>query len=399
MSTTLITSLGAGMYKDGYRQTTYRFPDGSMHTSALFLDAILAHSPDITRVILVGTQTSAWDILCENDPDIWTSVKEQCESSGGLRDTSHNAILACLKKRHPDISFVLKIHVPSLDAPFAEAILDIYNSIPDAALPSGPVIFDITHGFRSMPLLIWQALQINADKFASRPVSLVYGEYIESEKVSRVRDLSAYWGFSEIAKAKYAFFNKLDGTPLVPHLQDLWPEGAKTISRLSGIVACNFALQLPECLRQLDNALKAFPASAPRWAASVRDFLLALHARLGKASPHETVLEYARFLTDQKLHTQAVIALQIAVELAIAGQNHGDYDWWQTQGKPALSDAKKRLPRDTADSLSRLESLRNQIAHGGYKNAFRGGGFPNAENVPSTLDRCIPAVEKLFASL
>lgn len=396
----LITSLGTGMYNDGYRETTYRFSDNTQFTEKHFLRAVLKHDRSINRVVVLGTRTSSWDVFAEHCFDAWERIKNECESEAGLRPESERTVEDCLAQDFPGIDFILKVHTPHLDRDTVENVLAVYNTIPEKIPEGSEIVFDITHGFRSMPLLIYQALQLDAEKIATCSVSLIYGEYNPSEKISLVRDLSAYWELSETAKAKHAFFKRLDGSALAPRLNDLWPRGGKAVARLSGIAACNFALQLPECLRQIDNALRAFPENAPLWVASIRDFLTEFHRRLDRETQHGTMFEYARLLAEMKLHTQAVIALQIAVELFIANGHEGavgDYDWWQTIGRNNLNEAKRRLPLDTAESITRLGDLRNQIAHGGYRNAWGGEGFPQAENLPAILARVFPAVNQLFS--
>lgn len=220
-----------------------------------------------------------------------------------------------------------------------------------------------------------------------------------SRKISHVRNLTPYWHFAEIAKAQHAFFNQLDGFKLADLLDPVWGDGAKIVRRLSGIVASNFALQIPECVQQLTNVLKNPLVDAPVWANSVQVFLQGLHKRLSTdIRPHEVIFSYAQLLAELKLYTQAVIALQITVEAAIAGDNSGDYQWWQEYGRGLLSDCKRKLTKKTAEDLFRLEGVRNQIAHGGAKNAFGGKGFPNPENIPNIIKRITPAVRELLDS-
>lgn len=86
--------------------------------------------------------------------------------------------------------------------------------------------------------------------------------------------------------------------------------------------------------------------------------------------------KYALFLAEKKLYTQAVIALQVAVETKIImrfsdPKNIGDYEKLQEikdlPDYKTLRDEFKTYRRNTGNkhSLGELEGVRNQIAHGG----------------------------------
>ena len=399
----LITCLGTGMYDHGYKETTYRFPDNTDFKETHFLRAVLKHDQKINRVILLGTRTSSWDVFAEHNCDAWASIKTECESETGLRSESERQVQDCLAQDFPGVEFQLKIHTPHLDSDTVETVLSVYNTIPEEIPEKSEIVFDITHGFRSMPLLIYQALQLDAEKIDTCSVSLIYGEYIRAEQISYVRDLSSYWAFSQIAKEKTAFFSRFDGKRLAMHLRPHWPTGAGAVERWTDCVACNFALQLPECLRQTGNAINHFPSDTPlpRWVLDVRDFLSSLRERLSGNTDHETILAFAILLGERKLVTQAVIALQIAIELAITKkygneEHRGDYDWWRETGRVYFNQEKQLLGPGRRPQLSRIEEARNQLAHGGGRSRYGGQGFPQAANMPEVLRDGYDAVNALF---
>lgn len=85
---TLITSLGAGMYKEGYRQTTYRFANGNEYPTKLFIEAILDEDPGIGKVILIGTHTSSRDVSVKTMPRFGHLSKNSVNLPPGCR-TKH----------------------------------------------------------------------------------------------------------------------------------------------------------------------------------------------------------------------------------------------------------------------------------------------------------------------
>jgi hypothetical protein len=69
-------------------------------------------------------------------------------------------------------------------------------------------------------------------------------------------------------------------------------------------------------------------------------------------------------------------------------------------GKPFLQGIRKEFDQSLRHALSDLEYLRNQIAHGGARNASaHAHGFPQAANLPNQYKRSAEAVKKMFAAL
>jgi len=424
---TLITSLGTGMFnrQSGYRETTYRFPNGvSCNKTPLFLRAILetGYWP-VRKVVLIGTRTSSWDVLIPDrdgeNGDFWLAARERCEA-GGIDDALIRELEEKLPGWYGGIPFALEVHTPEISAANVEAVFAVYNRVCDEIAPDTDILFDITHGFRSMPVLIYQSLQLNIarlTRLAPRRVCLVYGEYNEREKVSQVRDLSQYWDYYEISAAKNLFEEKLDGRLLANKVEPYWAAGAAGIRRFSEVVECNFSLQLPEALRQMRNALEKFDgAPAPPWAAAVRDDVAktvnALTVSGGEKYPTaKTLLKYARLLESKRLIVQAIIALQVTVETAVAEKfapdKVGDYEWFHGSAaveKSAGGDGRrylKKIKNDDGrvkDLLNKIETLRNQIAHGGGKDRFS-GAFPSMTSLPRILKSSDAIMGKFFGIL
>lgn len=86
----------------------------------------------------------------------------------------------------------LKVHTQNIDFDTSEEVFACYKSLVPEIADDSDILFDITHGFRSMPILMYQTLQFVFSNNQSRKVELVYGEYIQSVDISYVRDLSKY---------------------------------------------------------------------------------------------------------------------------------------------------------------------------------------------------------------
>ena len=398
MGYTLISSVGTGMYREGYRQTTYVFPNDEKIQTHIFLNAILqAKYKEVSKIILVGTATSGWDMLIDVNDELWLRACEEKENGGVSGE-----LIADIEKylsEKKNIPVVVKCHSDVIDNNTSLDIFNQYNSIvPEIADEN--ILFDITHGFRSMPILLYQALQFSiAQNPKVKNVEIVYGEYIDSKKESYVRNLSSYWLYSQISDALNIFKEKLDGFKLADLIEPEWKEGAKAIRRFSEIVQTNFSLQIVEVGRQIKNAIEKCPENAPKWLDGVRGFMAQIHAGISAQPVHKALLKYAELLYDRKLNVQAIITLQVAVETFIAEkeglpENIGNYEWWQCEGRGKLNEIKRRHPKEIKIPLTNVEAFRNQIAHGGGRN--RDGNFPQAANLPNIYKSGIRGIENLF---
>jgi CRISPR-associated DxTHG motif protein len=380
----------------------------------------------------VGTRTSSWDALipedgsadedfrlwealqkeCEKKPD---SGKDECAQDPGISEAHRAELEQKLPGWYGGLPFEVRTHTPRLSADTAMEIFEVYSSLVKDAAP--PILLDITHGFRSMPMLMYQALQFDDSRLTGDDVEIIYGEYISGETVSCVRNLSGFWKLSKIAQARRLFENKLNGKPLAAEIRPYWEDGAKCLDRLTEVVECNYSLQIPEVLKQINNARKNFDTAAAKpWVVDIHKDLAAISNRLTvkdeKYPVSKTVLEYAKLLEEKRLITQAVIALQSVVETAVAERKDpskiGDYGWFhgyygkgsdnfiKGEGRNSLN----RLIKCTRNlaPLRDLEDLRNNIAHGGSKDK-KTGDYPHQASIPGVLKKAHEAIAALFKAL
>lgn len=421
MAYTLISMIGTGMYKnnkgsEGYEETDYFFEEAHFKTR-LFMQAVvqMQYKP-IDQIILLGTDTSSWDCLVDKENDdrdetieLWASLFDQCEPKEGektpLGVSREN--LDRLEKYLSDrfkLNVVIKSHTHKIDGDTSEELFNCYTGVVDIVKKGNDILFDITHGFRSMPVLLYQSLQYSLSQ-NNRKVEIIYGELDMNDKSKRkgyIRDLSAYWMYSERTAALNVFKSKLDGFKLAELIKPYWDRGSKAITRLSEIVQTNFAFQIVDVCRQIKNALSEFPADAPDWLRQIKPVLEEVCKLVDENSTSKTLYNYSKFLYEHQLNVQAVITLQVAVEAAVVEkyatpEYFGDYEWWQNYGKPELKKLKKGNWEEIGEPLTNLEAFRNQIAHGGGKNKDR--KFPQAANIPNIYKNGKRGVEKLFEVL
>lgn len=421
MSYTLISIVGTGMYKtrdnyEGYEETEYIFDDNKKFKTRLFLQSILeCEYREIDQIILVGTKTSSWDALVDKDKDnrnetieLWMRLFDECEQVEkgkkiiGISDENICDLEKYLTERF-SIPTKIKVHTQNINDESVIDLFECYTDINNILKKDNDVLFDITHGFRSMPVLLYQSLQYSISKDNNKKVELVYGELdLLDRKKGYVRNLSKYWDLSELSDAIQLFESKLDGFRLAELIKKDWEKGSKAIKSLSDIAQTNFALQFTDVSKQIKNALKFYPESAPSWLSKIKKSLESMDKLVIDNNVPRTLLNYAKYLYDRNLNTQAIITLQITVESSVAIKNGrnvdelGDYDWWQNYGKNYLRNSKNQNWKDLKD-LQTLEKIRNQIAHGGGKDKLN--GKPSASNLPNIFKKSFSCVEKLLEIL
>ncbi len=395
MDYTLISFVGTGLYKEGegYEKADYVFPDNRKKRSSLFIETLLdVKYRDFKKIILVGTATSGWDMFYESVPDLWETIYQKRQA--GIDQNDAVKIQKYLSEKW-NIPVSIKFHTEKIDNDTSSEIFKIYKSIIEE-ISTSDILFDITHGFRSMPVLMYQTLQYNLTQ-TGKNVELIYADFKGKGKPAYVRNLSSYWSYAKLTDALDIFKTKLDGTLLAELIKNDWPDGPRIIKRITDAVQSNYSLQMGEILRDLKNRLNDFPNDVPFWMNDLRDFLMKFLGLLSENSLAETLFRYSKFLHEHKLNTQAIITLQIAVETFVAEstgskEKIGDYDWFQDTGKEILRE-KKNSNDELYKNLKALEELRNRIAHGGGKGPK--GGFAKPENFESYYDKAVKGFELL----
>jgi len=158
MADILVTTLGKATAKDGgrYRSLNYRFENGFEYASSFFMQALLEYRKHLKRtpdkILVLGTESSMWDALLEqtslDDLELMERLAE--ESASGTVSS------ATLQRLDPALSEVFGVEIKCVLVPAgrdtseqAEILRVIAEQIPEKAT----VCFDVTHGYRTLPLI------------------------------------------------------------------------------------------------------------------------------------------------------------------------------------------------------------------------------------------------------
>ena len=151
---TFVTFLGRGREnaKTGYREATYRFPDGSTKTTAFFGLALAEYiKPD--RIVILGTKSSQWGVLVENLAAEGEEEEARLEildaETRGEIEQKHLDKVPELICRAVGSEVVPQLIPFGVDESEQYKILDVIaNNVPE-----GVVNFDLTHGFRHFGMI------------------------------------------------------------------------------------------------------------------------------------------------------------------------------------------------------------------------------------------------------
>jgi CRISPR-associated Csx2 family protein len=158
MTHTLVTFLGRGREdpRTGYRETTYRFPNGARDTTNFFGLALARHlRPD--RLVVLGTRSSMWDALIEHA----AAAGEEHDGQIALRLELIDAVAqggvdqALLDRAIGVLRRAAGCDVAPRLIPFGRTEAEQRDTLAAIAKVVGgdEVSFDLTHGFRHLAIV------------------------------------------------------------------------------------------------------------------------------------------------------------------------------------------------------------------------------------------------------
>lgn len=379
---TLVTCLGTGTYTDGlkgaYKETTYVFEGNREIRCFVFQDALIEfYRKELKRVIIVGTKTSSWNALLpnptEDDKELWNDIKSDI-TSGGISEQNLNLLTERLNETNQGkFDFVLLTHPINLNDDTMDSILGVYSNIYPNIDKNTKLIIDITHGFRYMPMLMFQNIQYHGSEFDINDVKMVYGELGEK---SIVRDVSNIWKMSEIDKQVHSFKNSFNGKDLGDTLCNYdYKMLGEWIKGFTDMIQKNYVMQIRKAIEELRVILEQIKVNAntPVFVKEVVKFLKSFCNRFNSEEVDLSyyLLVFANILNSKNLSTQAIIALKEALDTKVKEK----YD-----PENAEKDVKELWKKDyyltflkncneyhIKNKLHLLRKERNSIAHSGYE--------------------------------
>ena len=192
MTTTLITFLGRVPKQEGtYRSTRYDFGDGLPTDPVAFFGWPLSRKLEPDRLVVLGTAGSMWDHLSEVDLDFGDDFAEERDAlidattNEDVRD-EHLEWLPPLLAEQYGIDVRLRL-IPYCRTESEQ--VEILRQLSEHVETGDRVHLDITHGFRTLPLLsVLGALYLRRVRGAEI-AGIWYGFYDEDAEAAPVYDL------------------------------------------------------------------------------------------------------------------------------------------------------------------------------------------------------------------
>ena len=395
--TTFITFIGKGRKRDNgrfqYETVNYRFVRSDVRASC-FANAVMRSGEYVfDRVIVIGTMTSTWSQLLEEPAPEEEELFLALDGSGINESGAQDHLTDALKKRWnvPDVR--LLVHQATVTGN-EEQIMAAYLRM--LLETTGNIVLDVTHSFRWMPQLFASALQLADTLSPPRQVEFLYGEMTEDKSNCPVRKLRELRPAEKLAQDIRMFFEKWEAEPLAAQLDELWPEGAKSLRVLGLHLQGNYLLPLawnPEDrgpgapLLQLANALKVLRARTglPLWLTTLQKRLEDLRRKLADppAASHR-LWNLAELYAERLMFGQALLCQECALRLFIWEKcGNADYPAWEqlTGATKIYAEKQKKLGFPTK-KLYNILGNRNIVAHGALRGRGESAGIPAAANLP-----------------
>ena len=385
MSICLVSLIGKGNLsknrevedvKGGYKKTTYVFPDRKID-SCVFTEALLEYyKSSLKNVAIIGTDESFWNALLpdpyDNDCILWDEIE---------KERSNNSIsqhlLVKLESRLSEYykcQFKLLCHAKDISK-CEDSITATYSKIISNLNKSTKTVFDITSGYRYMPMLAFQELQLHDSFFGLDNVIMLYGEY--DCELSYVRDITGVWKREIINKEIHTFKTTLNGKMLSKILSKY---GEKEISdwieELTEYIQKDYLLLCDDVFfRRLKNILKKKKDQITK-ETFVNEIIAFLYDLCSKFDFNQRRISsylfvFSKILYETGNHTQAIIALRESVRARLS-ENHNLEDLYEfikaedLKRKDYYHDFEMKCSlKGVLSQINELNNLRNSIAHAG----------------------------------
>ncbi|HRH92192.1 MAG TPA: TIGR02221 family CRISPR-associated protein [Agitococcus sp.] len=187
--TTLISFLGKGKDSRGYQTANYQFDDGSHYENQTYIGLTLTHKTKPSRLILLGTAGSMWDVFLENTTGLdeeWLTLAESVQNQSVT-----NELLTPFSRF---LSEKLEISVHCELIPYGKTHKEqmaILSRLAELLSPQESIDIDVTHGFRHLPMLSLVAARFLQKTQSINVQKIYYGAFEMREKnYTPILDLS-----------------------------------------------------------------------------------------------------------------------------------------------------------------------------------------------------------------
>ena len=370
----LITVLGTGKYEP----VTYRWNDHTYETS--FVQEAFVHwlKPEMTYVLLTeGARAENWGKLCDK------------------------------LKRHTQT--VEEIKIP--DGKSEEELWEIFAAISKAVQEGDEIVFDITHGFRSLPMIAMLTIAYLKQVKGVKVQYVLYGAYeARDNQGAPVFDLTPFADLLDWLAAAKIFTATGDSSELGQLIQEIQddayrnreaygenlPRALKNFGAALAEASDDLLLarvsNLPKSVRKLAERQSAANTEVPQWARPLT-LLLDKIADAYEPFQDDSLPTQAALIRWYLNHNHIVQAVTLAREWVVS-----DYARQKSLSRDdAEAELNQRANNQESDELvqlwSSIRNIRNDLAHCGFGRAE--GQVLSATSIRQNAEEVVKQVERL----
>lgn len=362
MSKILISFIGTGkLLPDGraqreYRKAKYKLGDEEVETSFVAYALKQFVKPD--KLFLIGTPHSMWEEVYrafsdEPDDDVWAELGEWCEKANIDTPVEILPHKEDIEAAIGEGSKIFPIRYGINEAQIQENI-DIILGLRKYLKDGDEIVVDITHSFRSLPLLIMQLIlylkQMNSPKVTISHVYYGMLDIIGDLHYAPVVDISSMIRLSDWITGAFAF--KLNGssvqaTKLLKEEDGM--SAATLLGKFSNVLSLNDMGQLQQQVQELSGI--KYPSEMARLALepTVTDFI----KRFKNLSPAEFQYKLAAW---HFANGNYLAAYNDMVECIItkACEETPGFDWLNIRDRESVRNVYKAKGNIKPDDTSKL---------------------------------------------
>lgn len=407
MSKILISFIGTGtLLPDGraqrdYRKALYKLGDEEVKTSFVAYALKQFVKPD--KIFLIGTPYSMWEEVyrsfCDHpDDNVWAELGEWCEKANKDTPVEIMPHKGDIEAAIGEGSKIFLIRYGINEAQIQENI-DIILGLRAYLKDGDEIVVDITHSFRSLPLLIMQLIlylkQINSPKVTVSHVYYGMLDIIRELNYAPVVDISSMIRLSDWITGAFAF--KLNGssvqaTKLLKEEKD-GNSAATLLGKFSNVLSLNDMGQLQQQVQELSGI--KYPSEMARLALepTVNNFI----KRFRNLKPSEFQYQLAVWHYNNGNYFAAYNDLVECIVTKVCEETP-EYEWQVKSNRDSVRSAYKaknaKEPNDTCrlyqpnslvEIYRRINPIRNYLVHLSKDNA----GKKSAAEKKSTLQEAI----------
>ncbi len=371
----LITFIGrTPKNAEGYRKTTYDFGINSAEDNeeSAFFGWTLQKRIKAKKVLILGTETSMWDHLFEQDIDLGDTLEKERMNLMEAVENNQPITQEQLDHLTPALSEALGYTTKLRIIPFCKTddeqsqLLKIFS---EEVEPEEKVHIDVTHGFRHLPMLSLLAAFYLEHLYKAEISQIWYGSFDQDTNKAPVYKLSGLLEINEWLQAIAAFDKDGNYAIFVPLLKKAGFSNELT-NKLKEAAYFENVLNIGEATARLRKVIAELKTPPITLQAAHSLFLPTICERLEWVTENkqfEKQIKLAGLALERGDYLRSILYAYESIITQVCQQTNTDvnsFDGRENARKKYEDKLKKNKKSDESKNYKLLKNLRNQVAHG-----------------------------------